>query len=142
MKLYRNESGYPKPNAQANLAGRSHYVDAATLRFHKSRVISARHVDNGLLFAIVTSDALDMDNAQRGFRYAIFDVFGNVLDRPTLGQAFRTRKQCEKAMWDTLNAIDAVTVTLAAIKQKARRDAQELAEFKATVLALGKTKAA
>ncbi|KAH2035914.1 hypothetical protein KXW51_006159, partial [Aspergillus fumigatus] len=74
--LFRTESHDPKTNAQRNLCGRTHYVDDDNLRFHKSRVISARVVDNGLLFAIVTSDALDFENRKRGFRYVIFDVFG------------------------------------------------------------------
>jgi hypothetical protein len=65
MQMYRNQASDPKSNAQRNLAGRTHYVDDDTLRFHKSRVISARHVDQGLLFAIVTSDALDMNNTRR-----------------------------------------------------------------------------
>jgi hypothetical protein len=57
-----------------NLCGRTHYVDQDTLRWHKSKIISSHVVDGGLLFAIVTSDALDMQNTKRGFRYVIFDV--------------------------------------------------------------------
>lgn len=96
--LYRDELSYPKVNAQANLCGRTHYVDDATLHWHKSRIISARVIDRGLLFAIVTSDALDMNNTKRGFRYVVFDVFGNVLSRPKLEEFFalqnRPLRQC------------------------------------------------
>ena len=84
MNLYRDESSYPKANAQLNLCGRTHYVDDDTLRWHKSRVISTHVTDGGLLFAIVTSDALDMDNKRRGFRYVVFGLFGNVLARTEL----------------------------------------------------------
>jgi len=113
--LYRNESSNPKWNAQRNLSGRTHYVDDDTLRFHHSRVLSARHTDNGLLFAIVTSDALDMHNTKRGYRYVIFDIFGNTLERPKLEDSYRTSKQATDAMWSALNKIDAKTVTMEAI---------------------------
>ena len=127
MRLYRQESGYPKVNAQVNLAGRTHYVDDDTLRFHKSRVISARHTDNGLLFYLVTSDALDYQNTTRGFRYVIFDLFGTVLERTEREQAYRTSAQATKAMWRVLNDVDAVAVTRAAIEQARENYASELA---------------
>ena len=38
---YSEESYNPKRNAQANLAGRSHFVDDDTLRFFAGRVLSA-----------------------------------------------------------------------------------------------------
>lgn len=88
--LYRNESSDPKRNAQRNLQGRTHYVDDDTLRFHKSRILSARHVDGGLLFAIVTSDATDYQGKTRGFRYVVFDLFGTVLDRPALEDCYKS----------------------------------------------------
>ena len=113
--LYRNESSDPKRNAQRNLMGRTHYVDDDTLRFHKSRVISARHTDNGLLFAIVTSDALDMNGSKRGFRFAIFDVFGTMVQRPDLEHAARTSEQATKWMWAALNNLDAIKITREAI---------------------------
>lgn len=136
MNLYRNESSHPKANAQRNLCGRTHYVDDDTLRFHKSRIISARHTDNGLLFAIVTSDALDYENRRRGFRYVIFDLFGNTLDRPKLEDAYRKSEQATKAMWDSLNAIDAKAVTLAAIDREEKQYLEEMARLRETVAKL------
>lgn len=126
MRPYRNESGYPKVNAQANLMGRTHYVDDDTLRWHKSKIISARCVDDGLLFAIVTSDALDMNNTKRGFRFVIFDVFGNTVERPKLEDAYRTSAQATKAMWAALNALDAVAITHEAIKRQIKNHADEM----------------
>jgi hypothetical protein len=117
MNLYRNESSYPKVNAQRNLQGRTHYVDDDTLRFHKSRVLSARCTDGGLLFAIVTSDAADMNNTRRVYRYVIFDVFGTVLDRPNLEDGFKSSARAEKAMWAAINAMDAAAITTAAIER-------------------------
>lgn len=129
MQLYSNQSSHPVTNAQRNLCGRTHYVDPDTLRFHKSRIISARHTDQGLLFAIVTSDALDHENMRRGFRFVIFDLFGTVLERTSIEGAFRRSEQATKAMWDAVNAIDAKAVTLAAIDRQAKRHAEEMADL-------------
>jgi hypothetical protein len=116
MTPYNDDRGSnPKINAQRNLAGRTHYVDDDTLRFHKSRVISARAVDDGLLFAIVTSDALDWNNTRRGYRYVVFDVTGRVVSRVDLEDAFKTSRQATKAMWAWLNEADAKAITLEAI---------------------------
>lgn len=142
MQLYRNHSGYPKVNAQQNLCGRTHYVDDATLRFHKSRVLSARHVDEGLLFAIVTSDALDMHNSKRGYRFVIFDVFGTVLERPKLEEAFTSSKRATEAMWKALNAINAKQHTLEAIERQRRQYNVELNNFASKVAALSQKQAA
>ena len=140
MNLYRDESSYPKVNAQRNLCGRTHYVDDDTLRWHKSHVISTHVTDGGLLFAIVTSDALDMNNARRGFRYVVFNLFGAVLARPTLGDAYRTSDKARKAMWTALNAIDAKAVTLQAITDVEAQHAREMAELRATIAKLAADK--
>ncbi len=129
-ELYREQSSNPKWNAQRNLMGRTHYVDDTTLRFHKSRVISARPTCNGLLFAIVTSDALNYENTKRGFRYAIFDLFGTVVARAELEQATRTSQQATKAMYAALDAIDPHSVTMAAIDRAEKYHAQEMAELR------------
>jgi hypothetical protein len=134
--LFRDESGYPKINAQRNLAGRTHYVEEDTLRWHKSRVIACRVIDHGLLLAITTSDALDMNNTRRGYRYVIFDVFGNVLSRPDLEHAFKRRDQCDKAMWADLDAIDAHAHTHAAIDKAKDAYIGELDRLRQTVEAL------
>jgi len=130
MNLYSNESSNPKFNAQRNLSGRTHYVDDDTLKFHRSRVLSSRCTDGGLLFAIVTSDGLNYENTRRGYRFAIFDVFGTILERPTLYEAYRTSAQATKAMWAVLNTIDAKAVTMAGIENarlSLERDLHELA---------------
>lgn len=132
-QLYRNESSDPKINAQRNLCGRTHYVDDDTLRFHKSRVLSARHTDGGLLFAIVTSDAADFEGKSRVFRYTIFDVFGTVIDRPSLENGFRNSEKATAAMWDKLNSLNAAEITLAAIEKSLRDHASAMAELRITV---------
>ena len=127
---YRNESSDPKRNAQRNLQGRTHYVDDDTLKFHKSRIISAHDTANGLLFWIITSDALDMHNTKRGFRYVIFDVFGSVIERPELENAFKTSDKAREAMREVLSKIDAVSHTLKAIDAQAQRAAHDFDELR------------
>lgn len=125
-QLFRNESSDPKTNAQRNLAGRTHYVDDDTLRFHKSRVLTSRILDNGLLFAITTSDAINPDNTKRGFRYVIFDVFGTVIDRPELENTFKRHESCIKAMWTALDGVDAISHTREAIEKEREARNKEL----------------
>tara|TARA_R110000868_G_scaffold92457_6_gene256621 strand:+ start:305 stop:739 length:435 start_codon:yes stop_codon:yes gene_type:complete len=139
---YKSESSYPLPNAQRNLAGRTHYVDSDTLRFHKSRILSARAVDNGLLFAIVESVALDMHNSKRGNRFVIFDIAGNVISRNSLENTWSRSAQAEKAMWKALDAIDAKQVTLDAIARKEKHFAQDIAEARAMVADIYKEESA
>jgi type IV secretory pathway VirB4 component len=140
MKLFRNESYDPKTNAQRNLMGRTHYVDDETLRFHASRIISARHTDDGLLFALVTSDAKNYEKTQRGFRYVIFDVFGTVIERNPANlemEWFSTSKRATQAMWAALNSLDARQITREGIKRARRNFDQELEKLEEVVSAEG-----
>ena len=122
--------------------GRTHYVDDDTLSWHKSKVLSARATGDGLLFAITTSDALDMHNTKRGFRYVIFDLSGHVLGRPDLEHTFKRHEQATKAMWAELNAIDASAVTVQAIERAEKQHAREMGELRATVAKIGTKQAA
>lgn len=140
--LYRNESSDPKTNAQRNLCGRTHYVDDDTLRWHKSRVLTARVVDNGLLFAITTSDALDINNTKRGYRFVVFNVFGDVIARPKLEESYRRHEKATKAMWVALNEIDAFAHTQQAIEEARKNYESELTRLSETVEALRAKQAA
>src|SRR5262249_10466886 len=131
MKLYRAEANEPKLNAQRNLAGRSHYVDDDTLRWHKSRILATQVVDNGLLFALIESCALDMHNSKRGFRHVVFDVYGGVISGEKLEEAHGSRAKAEKAMWQFLNSVDALKVTAEAIDRAERGYTQEISESRA-----------
>ena len=130
MQLYRNESSDPKYNAQRNLEGRTHYVDDDTLRFHKSRVLRTVITDGGLLLAIIESYAVDMDNTSRAFRPVIFDLFGTVIERPKLEDGFKTHKQALDAMWDALNGVDAVKITLDGLDRATRNHNAEMASIR------------
>ena len=126
-KLFRQESGDPKYNAQRNLNGRTHCVDDDTLRWHKSRVCSTSHLHGGLLFRVTCSDALDMNGTRRGFRSAVFDVFGTVIDRPKLEDAATTSEKAIRASMDT--EIDLVAHYRDAIKRKLEWNKQEKAKL-------------
>lgn len=133
MNLFRNESSDAKHNAQRNLEGRTHYVDDGSLRFHKSRILMTRVVSNGLLFALIESCALDMNNTKRGFRYVVFNVFGTVVARPKLEDSYRTHKAAEKGMWAKLNELDAKALTLAAIESATTGYLAEMDSLRKTV---------
>ena len=66
--LYKRESSDPKRDAQRNLCSRTHYVDDDTMRYFRSRVLSAHAVDNGLLYAIVESASGDLTPRTRIYR--------------------------------------------------------------------------
>jgi hypothetical protein len=134
--LYSTKSSYPRPNAQQNLAGRTHYVDDDTLRYHKSRILSARSTYDGLLFAIVESVALDYQNKKRGCRYVVFDVFGNVVSRVSLEECWRTSAQATKAMWRFINDCDPRAITLAAIENAEKWHARDMDELRGKLAAL------
>lgn len=133
MNLYRLESSNAKYNAQRNLIGRTHYVDDATLRSFHSRILYSGDEDNGLLFALVESLALDMHNKRRGYRYVIFNVFGSVVSRVNIEDCHKSRKAAEKALWKALDSIDAQEITAQAIDQQERNYAMEIAQARATL---------
>ena len=114
QSVYRNSAKY---EAQYQLTGRSHYVDDETLRFHHARVLSADIHADGKLFWLIESVSLDMRNTMRGFRYVVFDIFGNIISRVDLKHAFKTSKQARKALKAYLETVDADAVTIAGIKQ-------------------------
>lgn len=136
MQLYRNEHSDPKFNAQRNLEGRTHYVDDQTLRYHKARVLSTAVVDNGLLFALIESYAVDYNGTERAYRPVVFDVFGTVLERPSLENGCKTKKQAVKEMWRILNLIDAKKHTLKALGEQRKRADREFKEMRKRVASL------
>ncbi len=105
-RLFRWESGDPTNDAQRNLSGRTHYVDADTLRWHKSRVLSADILADGLLFRITESCALDMNNTRRGKRCVVFDVFGTAVCRPDLESTFTSSDAARNASAREVAAVD------------------------------------
>lgn len=134
MQLYRSESSDPKTNAQRNLSDRTHYVDSDTLKYFHSRISATRILGDGLLFCITESVALDSQNKRRGFRCVVFDITGNTVFRPDLGDCCSAGWRAEKDMWAFINEFDAVKHTKAALlarkKSQAAEHKRDIAELK------------
>lgn len=77
VSLFSRHSSYPLPDAERNLSGRTHYVDAATLKFFNARILSSRVFANGLIFGLCESTRFD--NEPREYAFVLFDVTGTVL---------------------------------------------------------------
>jgi hypothetical protein len=130
----------PTGNAQHNLEGRSHYANPGTLRYHKSRILSARPVSNGAFFLILESCALDYENTRRGARAVLFDLSGHAVYRPSLDECHRTREQASKAFWAWFDTFDESAHYLEAIRKRAEKLAQQavtLRQVAATLQAEG-----
>ena len=121
IRPFRCESSDPKYNAQRNLSGKTHYVDDDTLRFHKSRVLGTCIIHNGLLLRVTCSDSLDARNTKRGYRCAVFDVFGHCVSRPKLEDAYSTKQAA-------INASEKEEIDLVAHYQKAIETKREHAQ--------------
>jgi len=130
--LYQQKSSYPKDNAQMNLEGRTHFADDATLKYFGSRISSARHEADGLLFTIIESSFLDFENTKRGFRYAIFDIFGTAIHRLPVEEAFKTSDKARKALDIELASLDVAEHYKKALEDiaiKAERKAKQAREL-------------
>ena len=126
--LYDNKSSYPKNNAQLNLEGRSHFATDSALRFFGARINSAHHTASGLLFFIVESSFLDMQKTKRGFRFHLFDIFGQEIGNQELDQAVKTSEQARKAGYQFLDNFDLAkhyAQKLEDLARKAEREAKE-----------------
>ena len=126
--LYSNKSSYPKPNAQQNLEGRSYFATDSALKFFGARINSAHHSASGLVFFIVESSFLDMNKTKRGFRFHLFDIFGEEIGKQKLDQAVKTSEQAKKAGYSFLDQFDLTAHyarKLESIARKADKQAQE-----------------
>ena len=126
---YTDSSYDPKWNAQKNLMGRTHYVDDDTLRFHKSRILCSDPLQDGLLFGLVESVSLDMNNTKRGFRYVMFDIFGTVVGtRASLDDCYKSSNAARKAMIEEAGTLNANALTLAGIERTRKHTEYEISE--------------
>ena len=121
MKKYEYNGGASlKHYAQRQLDGLTHYVDEGTLRFHKSKITAACPVRDGHLFLLVTSDALDWNNTRRGFRFALFDTSGHVVDLTFIENAHTSTKKALEAGMEAADAADLKAI-YAEMKERAER---------------------
>lgn len=127
-ELYGNKSSYAKPNAQENLEGRSYFATDSALKFFGARINSAHHTASGLLFFIVESSFLDMQKTKRGFRFHLFDIFGQEIGKQEFSDAVKTSDQAQKVGYAFLDQFDLTahyTQKLEDIARKAEREASE-----------------
>lgn len=134
VRTFQYESGDAKSNAQRNLRGKTHYVDEDTLRWHKSRICSTAVLHGGLLFRVTCSDALDPDNRKRGFRSAVFDVFGTIVSRPKLDEAKSTSEAAINA--SNKEEINLVQHYRKEIKSQIEWKRRDIADRKAALAAM------
>jgi hypothetical protein len=117
---YTDKSSDSKRNAQENLKGRTHYAEDESLKFFKARIVSAHAEENGLFFKLVESVALDYDNTRRGFRVVVFDLFGQVIYRPSLDDCASTQAAAV-VLWMKSEKIDPAAYYRAELKHRANR---------------------
>jgi len=74
-----------------------HYFSEATRRFHKSRIVSFRHLENGAL-AVRESCAGDMDNTYRIHRVVVFCRYGVLQNYDIYENRYTTGAKAANAM--------------------------------------------
>jgi hypothetical protein len=130
--LYDNKSSYSKSNAQLNLEGRSYFATDSALKFFGARINSAHQSASGLLFFVVESSFLDMQKTKRGFRFHLFDIFGQEIGKQELSEAVKTSEQARKAGYKFIDQFDLTAhyaEKLESIAKKADKQASEAREI-------------
>ena len=108
-RLYKDRYySEPVSIAQDQLTGRTHYVDPDSLRFHHARVLRAKPICSGLFFRIVESCAADYENTKRVFRFVVFDVWGNVVERQNFDNSFSSTDKALKGFDEWLADFDPI----------------------------------
>ena len=125
ITLYKEEF-YSRPvvEAQNALMGRTHYVDPATLQFHKARILDCGIAKNGLLFWLIESCASDWQGNTRVIRPVVFDVLGTTVYRPDLQGSFARSAQAHIALNQFLLSFNAKAHTLAALREHQAQHAE------------------
>ena len=120
-----------KFNAQANLEGRTHFVDDETLQYFGGRVLSAYDEAGGRLFVVIHSQHRGFENHQREFGYAIFNLAGQAIScsggggEDKDGNHFKTSATAHKHCAEALAKIDAEQVTADAITYVTRNNERD-----------------
>ena len=135
-KCFNYESSNATLNAQQNLAGRTFYAEPDTLRWHKARILNSRDIWCGAGLMIVESVSLDWDNTKRGYRFAVFDVFGNVIERADLENTWKTADGARKAFWKWLEGFDVFGYYAETLVKRAARLEKESASLANTAFAI------
>ena len=132
-RLYDNKSSDPKNNAQLNLEGRNYFATDSTLRAFGSRINSAHSTASNLLFYVIESSYTNWEKTKRGFKYAIFDIFGEEVNRLSIAEAVSTSEKARKAMYSFLNNFDVAEYYAQKLESIARKAEREAGEARAIV---------
>lgn len=129
LNLYREESAFPRENAQENLRGRTHYASDEALRRHKAHIVDAADARGGLLFAIVETAPSLTKEPRRYYRFVIFDLFGYVINGPGGSPEYPSPAKAKAALRAALGAIDAIGETRLGIDRDKSRHAADIARL-------------
>jgi len=122
IRPYRQESCYSLNDAQRNLQGRTHYVDADTLKGFRARVLNAHLSHDGLVYWIIESVGNKPLDGKANKRFVAFDVFGDVINNRE--QWHMTSKAADKERKAFLESFDAEKHTENRLLERAKRDAE------------------
>ena len=132
MKKFEHKSySSAKIDAQENLNGLTHYVDNETLKYFGSRINQTFILGDGLLFGLIESVYLTYKKTSRGFRFVIFDITGNVVERADLDSTYSSAKSAKKYMYEYLETVDPKEITKKALQDKKKyllRDIEKIDE--------------
>jgi hypothetical protein len=137
LGLFGYKSSHAKYNAQENLRGKTHFVDDDTMRFFGSRISRASHTASGLLFYVIESSYLDMNKTKRGFRYAVFDLFGNEVARQSLDEALSSSEKAHKAMYKRIDSLDVAEHYRQALQSVIRNSTRKAENTKEVLAKIG-----
>lgn len=137
LGLFSHKSSDAKYNAQENLAGRNYFATDDTLRYFGSRISKSSETCSGLLFYVIESSYLNMEKTKRGFRYAIFDLFGHEVGRQSLDEALPTSDKALKAMYDKLNSVDVLAHYKQALEGEIRHAERKAGNYKDAIAKMG-----
>jgi len=113
----RDDSSYPLSRAQRALSGRTHYVDDATLKCFKARVLRCTVAHHGFYCLLQESLPMGNFNGPRMRRNVLFDAFGSVVEG-SRGTWHKSAKSADAAYselcaWmDSQEATDKLTAKL------------------------------
>jgi hypothetical protein len=122
-------TGSAKNHAQNSLNGISHYFEESTIRFFKAKIVKTSVLFDGLVFVSIESSALNFDNTKRGYRFAAFDCFGNVIQKADIEQARASISAANsdlKKWLDSFDVLEYYSLKLHAMKYRLEVDAKNI----------------
>ncbi len=132
---FSQQSYDPKTDAQRNLSGRTHYVDDATLRYFKARILSTSTLFDGAFFMIRESTSLDHKHSERGQRIVVFDLFGDVVFRPDMSEC-GSEAQARERFEEWRVEFDPVAHYCIALEERARRLERDAGAYRNAIIDL------